>query len=289
VKKRNLLPDARRFGTLFPFLASAIMACGTAFASGGGDIPCGSKAGYVNEFSINPANFTVTISGANAHILNPQPPGFPVTVAGVADPNGGFRARVNIPAFGFNCDVHNRIIPLPKNHNGVAGGDLPSITDNGGEDSELDLESLAFDTSTLTFSLQDLFGTIEQAVGDNVEVAIPDLFADTNNDGSLDGGDVLYGLVDMSVYLHSTPTWTEGETLSIVNGVSAALPGMMFSTTEFTFDPSSGFTGTDFTGDAEIEAEHDVAATPEPAAAGLAVAGLLAIGLMERGRRLKLQ
>ena len=261
-------------------LLSVVAFCTTAFAGGGGDIPCGSAPGVVNEFSANAADFTVQITGSNGKLLKPQPAGFPFNAAGVALPGGGFGAQVPIPAFGFACDVHNIIKPLPKKNRELPAAPSATLPENGGEESDLDLESVFF--SGGVYSLQDLFGTIQQALGNGVVVAVPDLFADTNNDGSLDDGDVLYALVDMSVYLQAIPSFTEGEAFNIVNGVVAGLPGMMFSTTEFTFDPSTGFSGTDYTGEGDVLAEHDVMATPEPAAGGLAVAGLLGIFLLRR-------
>jgi len=273
------------FSVIGAFLVTAGL-CGVAFAGSGSGIPCGSAPGFVNEFSSNAANFTVNITGADGKVLQPQPAGFPFNAAGVALAGGGFGARVAIPAFNFACDAKNRTIPLPKvnrtNPTGITtDGSLP---DNGGEESDLALESLFFDNLSQTYSLQDLFGTIAQSVGYNVVVAVPDLYADTNDDGSLDSGDVLYSLVDMSVYLNNIPTFTEGEAFNVVNGTVAGLPGMLFSTTDFTFNPSSGFTGTNYTGEADVESEHDLQATPEPAAIVLAGLGLLSVVLLRRYR-----
>ena len=267
----------RTFGVLFSIVAF----CGMAFAGGGGDIPCGSAPGFVNEFSFNAANFVVNITGPNGKVLNPQPGGFPFNAPGVPLAGGGFGAQENIPAFGFACDVKNTTKVLPKKSRdlppGATGATLPEI---GGEEADLYLESVFFGSGV--YSLQDLFGTIQQAIGNDVVVAVPDLYADTNGNGSLDDGDVLYSLVDMSVYLQAIPTFTEGEAFNIVNGTVAGLPGMMFSTTDFTFDSSTGFSGTPYTGEGDVESEHDVEATPEPAADGLAMAGLLGIFLMRR-------
>jgi hypothetical protein len=237
-----------------------------AFGGGGGDIPCGSKAGIVREFSGVPANFTVRITEPGGRIMNPQPPGFPVTVAGTPINGGlnGYGATINIPQFGFDCDVKNTTQILPKKKRAaLAQAAAPAtLSSNGGEVSDLMLEALSFNAGQ--YQSQDLFGTIASFLGDDVEVEIPDLYADTNGDGSLDTGDILYSLVDMSIYLKSVPSFSIGDTYSVVNGRVAGLPGMQFSTTEFTFDPSTGFTGTDYTGMAEAETLHALQSTPEP-------------------------
>jgi hypothetical protein len=250
----------------------------SAFAGGGGDIPCGSAAGIVREFSANPANFTVRITQPGGAIMNPQPPGFPVTVAGVPINGGlnGYGATVNIPQFGFACDVKNTTQPLPKKKKAsLAQAAAPALSSDGGEISDLMLEALSLHAGQ--YQSQDLFGTITSFLGSDVEVEIPDLYADTNGDGTLDTGDILYSLVDMSIYLQSVPSFSIGDTYSVVNGRVAGLPGMQFSTTEFTFDPSTGFTGTDYTGTAEAETLHALQSTPEP---GTIVLTLVALAVL---------
>jgi hypothetical protein len=238
------------------------MLAATAFAGSGSGIPCGSAPGVVHEFSANPANFRVFITNPNGRIMNPQPPGFPFNANGVPLAGGGFGANVPIPAMPGGCDVKNRTIPLPKKNR--APTKRLSVPETGGEMSDLSLESLFFNSASNTYSLQDLFGTLRQRLGKYVVVKVPDLYADTNGDGKLGAGDVLYSLVDMNVYLGAIPSFTEGETFHVVNGRVAGLPGMLFGTTDFNFDPATGFSGTDFTGDAVVESEHDLESVPEP-------------------------
>jgi hypothetical protein len=268
---------------LLGFFSVAVL-CDTALAGTGSGIPCGSAPGVVHEFSANPANFRVFISGANGKLLNPQPAGFPFNANGVPLAGGGFGADVPIPAFNFACDVKNRTIPLPKKGKlPQLAGPLPS---KGGEASDLSLESVFYNSTTHTYSIQDLFGTIRQELGNGVIVKIPDLFADTNRNGSLGTGDFLYSLVDMNVFLQSIPTFTEGETFSIVHGKVAGLPGMLFSMNDFTFNAATGFSGTDYTGDAVVESEHDLESVPEPSNLLLLGTGILGLSGFLRKRLL---
>jgi hypothetical protein len=258
--------------------------CMPAFGGGGGDIPCGSAAGIVREFSAVPANFTVRITQPGGAIMNPQPPGFPVTVAGTPINGGlnGYGATVNIPRFGFACDVKNTTQILPKKKR-AALAQAAALASDGGEVSDLMLEALSVNAGQ--FQSQDLFGTITSFLGSDVEVEIPDLYADTNGDGSLDSGDVLYSLVDMSIYLQSAPAFSIGDTYSVVNGRVAGLPGMQFSTTEFTFDPATGFTGTDYTGMAEAETLHALQSTPEPGSIVLTLCALASVAWYGKRQR----
>lgn len=261
---------------------SIAVLCGTALAGSGNGIPCGSAPGVVHEFSANPANFRVFITNPGGGDMNPQPPGFPVNVNGVPLAGGGFGANVAIPAFPNGCDVRNRTIPQrKKGHAPIAPSQLSGT---GGEESDLRLESLFYNSASNTYSLQDLFGTIQHRLGNFAVVKVPDLYADTNGDGTLGSGGVLYSLVDMNAYLNNIPSFTEGGTFSIVNGTVAGLPGMLFSTTDFTFDPSTGFSGTDFTGDGVVESEHDLESVPEPGSLLLLGSGVLGLSGILRNR-----
>jgi hypothetical protein len=152
------------------------------------------------------------------------------------------------------------------------------ILGNSGEISALSIESVFFDPTTSQFSLGNIFGTLADTVGVENEISIPDLFADTNGDGTLGLGDILYSLVDLNQYLTAVPQISFGEMFTVNNGTVSGLPGMMFSTDPFSFDPSTGFTGTLFNGTAEVKGIHGATAViPEPSSLILVGIGILGI------------
>jgi hypothetical protein len=227
------------------------------------------RGGVVTEHSGRPnATFIVHLTDSNYHDIPGQdlfPPSLP-------DPRGGTTiAPINVPAMPGLCDARNETI-LPPLHGGRIGARA-----------DLSIESVFFDASTQKFELLNVWGTIAQQLGSRAVVAIPDLYiADAS--GSLDDR-ILYSLVDLSVYVHGIPTFTEGETFNIVDGRTAALPGMFFSTEPFTFDPVTGFTDPAYTGTAIAETQHGFAPVPEPASTTLVFAGLA--GMLALGRRWK--
>jgi hypothetical protein len=143
------------------------------------------------------------------------------------------------------------------------------IVEKSGEISDLMLESVIFDPNTGQLLLGNIFGVEADILGFDREALIPDLFADTNKDGTIGDGDVLYSLVDFNVYLRSISSFSEGEAFDIVNGTAAELPGMMFSSSPFLFDPATGFSGTAFSGLGIVEGQHGATAVPEPGTFGL--------------------
>jgi hypothetical protein len=215
----------------------------------------------------SPKHFIVHISG---------PGGFGAPDIGRFDlgviPSGG-STTIDLPPLGSNnCDARNETIDMPA---GGGGG--------GGAVADLLLESIFFDTLSNTFQFESNGNFLANAVGYGVVVKIPDLWADTNHDGSLDTGDVLYSLVNLEQYLAGPiPTFTPGQTFNIVNGQVASLPGMLFSTTPFTFDPTTGPSGTPYTGNATALTDHEPVTMPEPGTIGLIGCGLV---LLWRTRR----
>jgi hypothetical protein len=148
----------------------------------------------------------------------------------------------------------------------------------------LDIESIFHDTNTNTYYVDGVFDLISAVYGNNVFVHIPDLFADTNGSGGLDDNDVLYSLVDMRVFCANAPGFNDNDLFQIVNGQVPALPGMRFSTTPFTFSPSSGFdNGTPFSGNGEVLSYHSLSSVPEPLSAAASLCALLPL-LMRRKR-----
>jgi len=144
---------------------------------------------------------------------------------------------------------------------------------NPGATADLEIEALYFDSTTSTYALGNIFGAIAKMKGFGFEVLIPDLFADING-GGLGADDILYSLVDLTVYLNDAPSFAMGDQFNVVNGTTSGLPGMYFSTTPFAFDSLSGFTGTAYTGTGTAEGIHGATAVPEPAAMLLLTLGL---------------
>lgn len=142
-----------------------------------------------------------------------------------------------------------------------------------------------FDDGQGGFELQNIFDFLDERLGSSYRFSIPDLYADTNNDGSIGSGDILYSLVDLTQYVENIPSFEIGETFSIVNGEVTSLPGMLFSSTPFVYDSSLGFTSTPITISAVTGTEHELT-TPEPTTLlGLFVFG--GVGLLSSRKKLK--
>jgi hypothetical protein len=179
------------------------------------------------------------------------------------------------------------IIIIPDKVGSLGGESVPvidvrqvlKILKNSGEVSDLSIESMVFDPVRGTYELVNVFGTLADRQI-TYEVRIPDLFGDTDNNGILGEGDVLYSLVDLNIYLNSIPNFSLGDSFAVINGTTSALPGMSFSTTPFDFDPGTGFSGTPYSGTAVAEGEHGVTVIPEPSAIVLIGIGLIGSGVV---------
>jgi hypothetical protein len=174
----------------------------------------------------------------------------------------------------------------------VGGVDVCDVTQNitkldpplsgGGEISDLSIEAVVFDAATGKFETANIFDTLANQVGLNKVVSIPDLYADTDGNGVLETGDILYSVVDLNTYLSSIPSFSLGQTFNIVDGTVAGLPGMQFSSTPFSFDQGTGdSTGTPVTLLGIAEAQHDPeAAIPEPSTWSLLALGFSVLALL---------
>ena len=156
------------------------------------------------------------------------------------------------------------------------------INSPDGEEAILSLESLVFDTTTGEWLIEGLFARLGSR-----ELVVPDLFADTDGNGVLGAGDVLYSLVDINQYLTSVPLFALGDVFNIQNGQVLGLPGMLFSLTPFLYNPTSaaGFDYTPYSGIGVADASHGLAPIPEPATLTLSALGGVALCIYRRRRR----
>jgi len=171
------------------------------------------------------------------------------------------------------CDAENDTIPPVAAGGGAAGGARAVLS----------IESIFLDPNTGTFYLQNTFETISVLAGDGTVVRIPDLYADTDGNGAIGDGDILYSLIDLDgSLLLPQPSFAMGDFFDIIGGEVAGLPFMWFSTTPFVFDPSTGFTGMPYSGQAVAATEHNIYTVPEPSALFTLVTGLVAIAGFKR-------
>ena len=247
-------------------IAAACLLLVPVLMAGSDLIPAASAANFVPGKLVEMVPSTADVTVTPSTFLNIPLPfgGWPQTKHATKNSPAVF----NIPPF-----VFLGLIPFPvldARQSAVATGDPGQIAD-------LSIESFSFDPITSQFVMENIFKTIADKEGYGVEVPIPDLFADTNGDGMLGAGDDLYSLVNLSVYLESIPTFSMGDSFTVVDGAVSGLPGMMFSTTPFTFDPSTGFAGTPYSGPAVVEAIHLPSAISEPPAIGLLGSSLFGV------------
>jgi hypothetical protein len=145
----------------------------------------------------------------------------------------------------------------------------------------------AFVPSGSDFLEYNVFDFIADSVGEGVTVRIPDLFGDTNGNGMLDSGDVLYAAVNLADYIPADVSFALGDTFNVTGGSTPALPGMIFGTAPITLDPSSpdGFSNPDpWTGTGTALTEHDNTAVPERGTNALIICGMLFFGFLNRSR-----
>ena len=148
------------------------------------------------------------------------------------------------------------------------------------------LEIAAFHAIPEGFEITGWTNFVHDRLGAGNELLIPDLFADTTADGVMDAADTLYSAVNLEEFYPSGVGAAMGQTFSIVNGTTPALPGMWFGTTQVVPNAASS-TGYDnsapFTGEATVMAFHGITSTPEAGSASVMLAGAM-LALVRRRR-----
>ncbi|MDB5292994.1 MAG: hypothetical protein JWL69_4235 [Phycisphaerales bacterium] len=133
----------------------------------------------------------------------------------------------------------------------------------------LSVESFA--PSGSDFSQNSVSDELFETLGDGVELRIPDF--------STDGSDTLYSAVNLVNYIPGHVSFQIGDTFTITNGKSGALPGFVFGTSDILMDATSpdGFGNTSpFTGTITVAGENDPSSSiplPPPVSAGLVLMG----------------
>jgi hypothetical protein len=230
--------------------------------------------------TIDEANFFGSTKHFTVNITNKDDGGKVVEQIDAGNiPSGGI-ARVNVPAPGkgiVHCDAFNTSVAV-----GPARGGPGNVQQ--GAKQQLKIEALFVDPVTHGVVLGSIADFVNQAYLGSI-LHVPDLWADTNADGMIGAGDLLYSLVDLNAYTADgadliatvNARFSPGEEFQIVDGKVAGLPGMLFSTTDFTFDPATGYHGTPYTGDGFAVTDHEFPGVPEPATLLLTCAGMIAI------------
>lgn len=241
------------------------------------------KGGIITEH-----NFFGSAKHFTVHITDKQNGGQDVMQidAGVI-PSGG-EVQVNVPPPGpgiDHCDAFNTSEAV------AMGGGGPGNVGPGTKQ-QLKIEALFVDPNTGQVILGSIFDFLGQAYPQEF-LLLPDLWGDTTGDGIIGVGDLLYSLVDINAYTNGgvdlladvNARFIPGQEFQIVNGLVSGLPGMLFSTTEFTFDPVNGYQGTPYTGSGFAVTDHELASVPEPPTLALFFAGLVAVALSTRKLR----
>lgn len=229
-------------------------------------IPCGSSvAGLTERGGTRNTIFHVFLTNKDGGIIQNT------EQTQMADANG----MASFPIVGGDprgCDITNTQSLAPGTN--TRSLSVPQAQGSSVQ-AQLNLESVSTDNGRLV--LEDTIGRLIDRVGAGVPVRFPDLYADTNGDGVLGAGDLLYSSVDVNTYLNTRPSFSFGDTYVATNGLVAGLPGMFFSTSPISLDPFAGFVGTPYTGNVVVLTDHELTGIPEPSSALLLLTGVVLI------------
>lgn len=209
--------------------------------------------------------------------------GYPGTIP--PNPNGGDRnsVKIRIPqkaTFTREGGGGSESLPVTDFHQKVTHPSITNSTSRGAPEGATNyLGGAAYrfltpDHMRMSF-LED---AIFELVGDDVRISIPDGFGDTNGDGVIGDGDVIYSAVNLYEFAPARSSWSFGQFFDVVDGVCDLLPGMAFGTAPITFSVDAApfgsgrtvISGMDnpqpYTGSIRIDAAHTVS-VPAPSIA----------------------
>lgn len=248
-----------------------------------------SREGDVYEYSkFQNANFVVHLTDWAGNNLGPGIP-----LQGINVPGNGSVAKLHVPKAAGACDAWNETILPPPGPGGPPPGPGGPGNPPGGKAS-LRIESLILNPNINEWEMYNIFDTVQFYSGLGNPFEIPDLYADTNGDGAIDDGDVLYGWVNLWQYIPTAPKFSLGDEFTLTNGQITAIngvstngpvPGIWFGTTDFCYDPTAA-NGFDcdppYSGTTYAYTNHSLTATPEPLAITLFGVGCVGIGMIRR-------
>jgi hypothetical protein len=153
---------------------------------------------------------------------------------------------------------------------GASGGKQPTdkvVRFSTSDDDPVLLEAAVAGTPG-AFEEVELAGAIRSLIGDG-EYVTPMLGG---------AGRELFVGVNLLAWLLNLPLFLEGDTFAFVDGVSAALPGVVVGTSPIVFSDKTGLTTADpYTGDARVIGISDGSSVPVPEPSSLT---LMAVGLL---------
>lgn len=240
-------------------------------------------SGFISEDSATPANFRIHLTDRSGREIFKA--GFPRFVTGHPSPDGHWRARILVPGYIKWTDAWNDIIPIRSRSFGTFETEVTDIPS-----SVVMLEALYRDQNG-AWGIEQLFDCVNAYVGSNTEIFVPDL-AFSDSQGNLIADTTLYSLVDLNTFLPAGSNFDFGDVLQIEDGFTPSLQGMLFSSTPFSFDPETGFTGTPIDGYGTMVAYHGLRSAPVPESsciggiAGVVLSCLVAVR-MRRSRQMR--